>query len=109
MERPQGVHFEIEEGNRRRPVVRGLRRRMNDQVRTQLSHEFQHALAVANVDGVVAVSRDFGAQPLEHPTRIAFGPEEDRPVVAVDPRHAESLARKEHRHLRTDQTARAGH
>ena len=63
-------------------IVTRLSRGMNDQVRAGRANEREHPVAVSDIEVLMSVCRKFSAELIEHPTGIAFGPEEHRAVVA---------------------------
>ena len=65
----------------------------------------QHALAIPDVERGVPVTGDLPAQMLEHPTGVAFRPEENRAMVVIDSVNLESLASEEPRNLRANESA----
>ncbi len=67
----------------------------------------EQRVAIANIERFVTIAGDFSAQPLQHPTRVAFRPEKDRAMIAVDSGDAETLAGEEYGNLRTNQPARS--
>ena len=58
---------------------------------------------------MMAVPGDFTLQTPQHPTGIAFRPEEYRTVITIDAVHLEPLFSEENRDFGTDETAGAGH
>jgi len=79
--------------------VGGLGGGMNDEAGTELLNQRQDAIAVADIEGFVAIAGDFAAQPVEDPARIALGAEEDGAMVIVDSNNVETLAGEEDRDL----------
>jgi len=99
MERAQRIHFEIEERDGRRLIVRGLRGGMDDQAGPQFPEEREDAFAVADIERVMTVSRDLPAETVEDPTGIAFGPKENRAMVAVNSSDFKPVAGEKDGHL----------
>ena len=90
-----------------RPIVRRLRGRVDDQVGSDLAHQGEESLAVADVDRFVTIARYVAPEPFRHPGCVALGTEKDGAVVAVDSNDAKTLTGEEGAHFRTDQAARA--
>jgi hypothetical protein len=106
MQRSQRIHFEIEKRNGGRAIVRRLRGGVDDQVRPHFVEQRQHALAVPNIERRMPVTGDLLAQVLEHPTGVALRPEENGPMIVVDPVNLESLVSEEPANLGANQPAR---
>jgi len=80
-----GIGIKIVEGNRRRAVVRGLRRRMHNHVGLHGLEQVEHAAAVADIDLVMFERGKVLRQALLIPARVALGTEKYGPLVVVDP------------------------
>ena len=61
VERAQGIHFKVEEGDGRCLIVRGLRGGVNDQAGPQVLKQREDAIAVANIERMMAISGDLTA------------------------------------------------
>jgi hypothetical protein len=91
MQCSEGVDFEVEEGNRRCAVMRGLRRGVDDQIGTQLIDECQQLVSLPDVQSSMLIARDLTPQPVQHPTGIALGSEENCAMIAVNSVDLETL------------------
>ena len=109
MEGAEGVHFEIEEGDGGGPVVLGLGGGVDNEVGPHFLEQRQNAGAVADIERFMAIAGDFAPEPVEHPTGIAFGSEEDRAMVAVDADDVKPTAGEEDRDFGANQATRAGY
>ena len=104
---PTALTSKSSNGRERGEVVRGLRRRVDDEVRPRLADEPLDPVAVADVEVVVLEPRRLPPQPLEVPGRVAVLPEEVAAHVVVDPVHAPAALVEEGHALGADQAARA--
>ena len=107
MQRSHRIHFKVEKWNLGGPIVRRLRRGVNNQIRLQFCHEIQNGVAIAYVNRGMAVVWNLSLQLPKHPACIAFRAKEDGSMVAVDSRHGESKPGKPACDFGTDQPARA--
>ena len=103
IERADGVGVKIIKRNVRGPIVRRLRRRVNDGRRTELVHQVQAPLPIANVQLVVMEPRQRLLQPLLIPAGIALRTEEDGALVVVDAMNLVSQVMEISTDLRPDQ------
>jgi hypothetical protein len=68
---------------------------VDDQIGTQLIDESQKLVSLADIQGAMLIARDFTPQPVQYPTGIALGSEEDRAMIAVDSVDLETATPKE--------------
>ena len=95
--------------NGRGAIVRGLGGGMDDEFRPQFLHQRQDALAVADVQGVVASIPDASRRSRSSdPTGVAVGSEKNGSMVIVDAADLVPLAGEKNRNLRSDQPAGTG-
>jgi hypothetical protein len=87
VERTYGIRVEIIKGDRRRAVVRGLGRRVDDHRGLKVAKELQHPGAVADVKFVMHKPRQFFGEPMLVPARVALRPEENRALIVIYPMH----------------------
>ena len=103
VQRADGVRVEVVERDGRRPVVRGLRGRVDDRRRPQRLDQGQDAGPVADVELVVHEAGHVALEAGLVPARVARGSEEDGALVVVDAVHLVALGREVGAHLAPDQ------
>ena len=106
--RPERIHFEIEQGNLPRFIVRRLRRAVDDQIKPVNSQEFFDARSVANIQRRVCKSLGQTLQPLQIPKRVACGTKEHPTHVVVHANNFVPLPVEMLDRFRTNQPAAAG-
>ena len=105
VQRADRIHIEVVEGPRRRKVVRGLCRRVDDEVRLELVYEPQHRPAVADVHVVMLEAASVAAKALQVPRRVPVLAEEIAAHVVVDSVDRPAALVEERNGFGADQTA----
>jgi hypothetical protein len=72
VEGAKGVDFEAKERNRGSATIGGLRSGVDDNARPRFLHHAKHRLAVADVQGLMPVVRDFTVETRQNTTCISF-------------------------------------
>src|SRR5262245_10879540 len=89
------IHFEIQEWNGRRAIMRWLRRAMHNQIGTRLFEQGKDGFAVSDIEVGVLIVGDIPVQAFQRPGGITFGPEKDRSVVIIDSEDLKTVLREE--------------
>ncbi len=109
MDRPQRVHFKIQNRNIPRLVMRRLRRAMHDQLELVRFEKLIDSPAIANIQLGVLESLRRSLQPLQVPQRIARRAKKHAPHVVVHADNFMPLSVEVAHRLRPDQSAAACH
>ncbi len=92
MQRPEGIHLEIEERDGGGAIVRRLRGGVDDQIGAHFVEQGEHAFPVADIQRRMPVIRDLAAQIAPTPNRCRL-PARRKSRDGCHPRHGpESLA-----------------
>lgn len=91
------------------PIVRWLGSRMYDRIRLYLRYQPQNAFPITNVDVVMTVVFDFGAQTLQRPAGITLRSKENCALIIIYTENSKAIAGQMYTHFRPDQTARTGY
>lgn len=89
-----GVRIKIIKWDCRRPIVRGLRGRMDDACRAQRADQLKHSGTIAYIQFVMAEICQFFSEGLLAPARVALRAEKNRTLVIVKPVDPEVLVMK---------------
>ena len=87
VERPRGVHVEVDEGHGLGQVMRGLCGAVDDQIEAAPREQFFQRSAIAYVDPIVGEPACRGSQPLEVPGRVTGWTKELAPHVVIQPNY----------------------
>jgi hypothetical protein len=96
--------FEIRKGDGGGEIVAGLSCGVHDGVRLDLLEEIEYSLAVADVELMVNETLDLAFKTVLVPTGIAFGTEENSPLVVIDTVNFPTFSREIKANLGADQT-----